>query len=119
MIYVVRMPDKYVAGIIQGTREMSIFLSLLPNNILSKLEVEPVHPREYPFQLLEIETQDKRRLFLAARGDKDMKMLISTTECLENTPLAVYTIKEDYVGDPEAPGTDVMGILPHKHLQED
>ena len=119
MIYMVRMPDQYVAAIIKGTRELTSYLGTVPNNVLGKLEIEPVHPREYPFQLLEIETKDARRLFLAAKGAKDLKMLISTTECLENTPLIVYTIDKDFLGDESNPGADFMGMLSHKHLTED
>lgn len=118
MIYMVKMPNKYVTGVIQGTRELAIFLSLIPNNIVSQLEVEPIHPREYPFTILESEINGKR-MFTAHRDEKETKMMISTIACVDGTPLATYDIKEDFVGDPEAPGTDVMGILSHTHLQED
>lgn len=115
-IYRIYGPN-YVAAIIQGTFEMGQYLLGVPKELLDTLKVEPLlGQRSYPFYLVEARTQEGQTFFLdTVEPDTAKKMICQ----IRARVLTTYEIKEDFKGHPTSPGKDYMGILPHKHEDED
>jgi hypothetical protein len=108
--------DKYVAAVIQGTYQLSLWLMGVPRSRLDTLKVHSMTGREsYPFDLIEFK-MDKTVTFVEA-DIEDVDDMCKTLRGSGASVLAVYRITKDFQGDPKNPGADYMGALDHVHLE--
>lgn len=120
MIYKV-YNDRYVAAILASTVSLADWLKKAGTEKIfeKQLVVEGLHWATYPFYLIEVE-RDNKRMFVGSKDEdgevKSLKNLFSSTGF---KVLATYYITKDFVGDPNNPGNDYMGILDHEHEEED
>lgn len=106
--------DKYVAAVIQGTYQLSLWLMGVPKSKLDSLKVHSMTGREsYPFDLIEFK-MDKTVTYVES-SIEDVDNMLSTLRSAGATPLAIYRITKDFQGDPKNPGNDYMGVLDHVH----
>lgn len=114
MIYKV-YDNRYVAAILDGTDELSAWMNKVPSTVLVRLTVEPIPDFKYPFHLIEFQNPDGDRIFLPVQREKDIKFNAALIKMNDHKLLATYDIRGNFYGDPQNPGLDYMGILPHDH----
>lgn len=108
--------DRYVAAVIQGTTELAAYLSMVEIPLLDTLKVEPMTGQDsYPVTLIEYKYYGEISFLHTSNPDNLKRDLKS----LGRTVLATYVIDKDFLGDPDNPGQDFMGILHHEHEEEE
>jgi hypothetical protein len=118
-VYLLKAEGKYIAAILQGTKALAKYMQKVDPTLLSKLEVEGLRGT-YPFQILEVSSGGDRK-FYVLDTDYLQKNFIKDLAKMKpfERPLTTYEITEDFLGDPETPGADYMGILNHDHIGEE
>lgn len=106
--------DKYVAAIIQGTYQLSLWLMNVPRSRLDTLKVHSMTGTEsYPFDLIEFK-MDNTVTFVQSHIE-DVDDMCKTLKGAGAKVLSIYRITKDFHGDPRNPGADYMGVLDHVH----
>jgi hypothetical protein len=118
MIYKV-YNTRYVAAVLEGTDNLSEWMNKVPSVVLVNLTIEPMADIKYPFTLIEFKNPDNERIFMPVQREKDVNFSKALIKSNGHKILATYDIKQDFLGDPQNPGMDYMGILPHDHEDED
>lgn len=113
-VYKVCAPG-YVAAVIQGTYQLSLWLMNVPRSRLDTLRVESMTGAEsYPLNLVEFKVDGNGPVFAHANSENLQKLKGQLKAC-GSTILATYVVDKDFLGDPKNPGKDYMGVLDHVH----
>lgn len=101
----------WISGIFLSKQDAEAYMNLIPDELKQYQKIVELNGFEYPFYIFE--EKDKFDYV----NEEEMVNRLQNIEQNEDTKVVyfnIYTIRQDY--QPQKPGTDYMGILPHDHI---
>lgn len=111
-IYVVEARS-YIAAVIQGEANVKRWLNEALQNVDLPMNVY-VASNVYPFCIVESEDEGFENYLDAVHA-----RTIAEERAKYKQAVTLYTVRQDFLGDPKKPGTDHMGALEHEHFGGD